>query len=298
MNRVPFVLLAVALFCGLSLAQDQNQPQTSPTSPNQQLPTATQKTGQQAAEPSSAQPQQPSQPSMPTTGQPSSRAGTAAGAHGGQAESSPRIAPGSVIPVLLTKTIDAKKAKTGDEVVAKVTQDMKTSNGEVLVPKDTKVVGHVTEAQARNKEQKESQVGIAFDRAIMRSGGEMQLPMSIQAIIAPPGANANSEASTPGNDQSPSASRGAGGMSGGRSGTGTAPTGAPGTNPEGSTTPNEGSSGGSAQPQITGSTQGVIGISNVKLEVAQNSAQGSVVRSEKNNVKLESGTLLLLRVNQ
>jgi len=44
------------------------------------------------------------------------------------------------------------------------TQDMKTPGGEVLVPKDTKVMGHVTEAQPRNKEQKESQVGIAFDR--------------------------------------------------------------------------------------------------------------------------------------
>ena len=38
---------------------------------------------------------------------------------------------------------------------------------------------------------------------------------------------------------------------------------------------------------------------NVKLEAnAQNAAQGSVVSSEKNNVKLESGTLLLLRVSQ
>ena len=37
-----------------------------------------------------------------------------------------RIAPGSVIPVHLTKTIDAKKVKTGDQVEARVTQDLKT----------------------------------------------------------------------------------------------------------------------------------------------------------------------------
>ncbi len=96
-----------------------------------------------------------------------------------------RIAAGSVIPVSLTKTIDAKKAKTGDEVVAKVTADLKTSSGEMLVPKDTKVVGRVTEAQPRNKEQKESVIGIAFDRAVMKNGSEMQMPMSIQAIIGP-----------------------------------------------------------------------------------------------------------------
>ena len=55
-----------------------------------------------------------------------------------QASAGLRIAPGSIIPVQLTKTIDAKKVKTGDE--AKVTQDLITGNGEVVLPKDTKVV--------------------------------------------------------------------------------------------------------------------------------------------------------------
>ena len=83
----------------------------------------------------------------------------------------------------LTKTIDAKKAKTGDEVIAKVTQDMKTNSGDVIVTKDTKIMGHVTAAQARSKEQKESQVAIAFDRAVAKDGSEMRMPMAIQAII-------------------------------------------------------------------------------------------------------------------
>ena len=45
----------------------------------------------------------------------------------------PRIAPGTVIPVELTKTVDAKKAKAGDEVFAKVSRDLKTNSGEILV---------------------------------------------------------------------------------------------------------------------------------------------------------------------
>ena len=53
-----------------------------------------------------------------------------------------------------------------------------------------------------------------------------------------------------------------------------------------------------ARPQITGNTQGVVGISNLKLEPAKTAAQGSVLSSEKNNVKVESGTMLLLKVNQ
>src|SRR5690349_3599678 len=96
------------------------------------------------------------------------------------ANTAPRFAPGTVIPVELTKSIDAKKAKTGDGVEAKVTQDLKSGNGQVIVPKDTKVVGHLTEVQARNKEQKESQLGIAFDRAVIKGGSDVSLPMSIQ----------------------------------------------------------------------------------------------------------------------
>jgi hypothetical protein len=54
---------------------------------------------------------------------------------------------------------------------------------------------------------------------------------------------------------------------------------------------------GSARPPINGNTQGVVGFSNLKLEAGQNAAQGSVLSSEKNNVKVESGTMLLLKVN-
>ncbi|HTT17525.1 MAG TPA: hypothetical protein VMG82_01190 [Candidatus Sulfotelmatobacter sp.] len=211
-----------------------------------------------------------------------------------------KIAPGSVIPVQLSKTVDAKKAKTGDEVVATVTQDMKTNSGDVLVPKDTKVIGHVTEVQPRNKEQKQSELGIAFDRAVIK-GDQTQLPMSIQAVIAPPSSSNNADAGGP--EQPPSAPAGnspsapmagprPGGMGGGSS-----------NPPQQNYPPRAGGdtseSQPSALPPITGATQGVIGISDVKLESAsQNSQQGSVLTSEKNNVKIEKGTLLLLRVSQ
>ena len=55
---------------------------------------------------------------------------------------------------------------------------------------------------------------------------------------------------------------------------------------------------GNACPPINGNTQGVVGISNLKLEAGQNATQGSVLSSEKNNVKVESGTMLLLKVTQ
>jgi hypothetical protein len=205
--------------------------------------------------------------------------------------------------VQLTKTIDAKKVKTGDSVEAKVTQDMKTTNGEVLVPKDTKVLGHVTEAQVRSKEQAESQVGIAFDHAVMKDRGDVPLPMSIQAIIAPPNSNPNYQNAGGESAGGPATTPSPGGMPSGSSNGGRS-TGMGGNSSQMPSSSADSQLSSTTQPNnnprqpITGNTQGVVGISNLKLANEANSTQGSVVSSEKNNVKLESGTLMLLRVNQ
>lgn len=279
MRTFPSVMLVTgALLCAVAFAQSEPPSAQNPSAPAAQ-PQA------QPAAPSEAQPQaaQPAQ-----SGQARSTAGQATAQH--------RIAPGSVIPVQLTKTVDAKKAKTGDPITAKVTMDMTTSTGEVLVPKDTKVIGHITEAQARTKEQKESQLGIAFDRALLKDG-EVSLPMSIQAVIAPPSNNANGGESDQGASPPPVGGSAASPMSGGRNGS-AGQTQAGGTPP--SALPSEGtgaSQGNGARPPINGNTQGVVGISNLKLEPGQSAAQGSVLSSEKNNVKVESGTMLLLKVN-
>jgi hypothetical protein len=228
--------------------------------------------------------------------QPQTPAPQAASSTSNPAGAPTRIAPGSVIPVSLSKTIDAKKVKTGDQVVTIVTQDMKTTSGNVLMPKDTKVIGHVTEAQPRNKEQKESQLGIAFDRAVLKDGNTMQMPMSIQAIIGPQNNQNNPSAGN--SDAAASNGSPSAGSTGGRPGMGgstqasTPSTGA-------SDVPSDSNAAKNTRPPITAQTQGVVGISNLTLApAATGAAQGSVVTSEKNNVKLESGTMMLLRVNQ
>src|SRR5439155_26221753 len=67
----------------------------------------------------------------------------------------------------------------------------------------------------------------------------------------------------------------------------------------GSNTPTDDSSAASAHEPITGKTEGVVGLRFFKpATTATAASQGSVVSSEKNNVKLESGTFMLLRVNQ
>jgi hypothetical protein len=268
MKRIPAANLATAavLLCGLAVAQS-------------------------AAPAASGAPQQT--PSTPSSAEP----GSAAAA---PANSAPRIAPGSVIPVQLTKSLDAKKVKTGDEVDAKVTEDMKAGNGEVIVPKDTKVVGRITEAQARSKEQKESQLGIAFDRAVMKNGGDIALPMSVQAIISPTylsGGNSNNSSADSGGSSSPgSTGGGSPAMGSGRSGSAGAPQSSL-PSSSGTGTADNPPSAGPRQP-INGNTQGVLGFQNLQLSNASDAKQGSVVTSEKNNVKLDSGTMMLLKVNQ
>jgi hypothetical protein len=215
----------------------------------------------------------------------------------------PRVAPGSVIPVQLTKTIDSKKAKPGEEIEVRVTQDMKNGSGEILVPKDTKVFGHVTEAQKRTKEQKESELGITFERAMM-NGSDVPLPMSIQAIIVPPPANQtqNAAAGDSGPTSAPSAGEApqtapnahGGGMGSGASQGPPAGSGSGGDWPSGG----QAKTSANARQPITGNTQGIVGDANLKLSTATTASQPSVVTSEKDNVKLESGTVMLLRVTK
>lgn len=277
---VAVATLLTAAICGTVVAQS-TAPSSSDLGTSRAQPTANSQNAQQI------QPATPGQsmPAQPMPAQSTPAAGPAA--HGA------KIAPGSVIPVELTKTVDAKKAKTGDEVVARVTQDMKTNSGELLVAKDTKIVGHVTAAQPRTKEQKESELGIAFDHAMTKTG-EMQQPMSIQAIIAPLN---NTSGGDNGSVQGTPASGGSTASS--PMGSRNAPMGGAPPPPSTGAAGTDTTAGSSARPPINGNTQGVIGMPELKLleANAQNAALGSVMSSEKGNVKLESGTLMLLRVN-
>jgi len=63
----------------------------------------------------------------------------------------------------LQSTIDARKAKVGDQVVLKTTQAIK-SQGRTVVSKGSRLLGHVTEVSQKSKSSGESRVGLLFDR--------------------------------------------------------------------------------------------------------------------------------------
>jgi hypothetical protein len=85
----------------------------------------------------------------------------------------------------LEKKIDSKHAKVGDEVVAHTTSSTQLEG--TKLPKGTRLMGKVTEVQAKSGAQHDGHLAFAFDRAVMRDGREIPIHTTLQAISAPAG---------------------------------------------------------------------------------------------------------------
>jgi cytoskeletal protein RodZ len=85
-------------------------------------------------------------------------AATSTSASDNTAKSSSDLSSGTKIDATLANSLDAKKNKAGDRVEARTAQDVK-QDGKVVLKKGTRLVGHVTEAQARTKDQAQSSAG-------------------------------------------------------------------------------------------------------------------------------------------
>ena len=95
------------------------------------------------------------------------------------------LADGSPIAAELSSSVDSKKTKQGDAVTARTTADIR-ADGKTILPRGTKLVGHVTEVAARAKGGADSSLGIAFDKAILKGGEELPLNVAIVAVAPPP----------------------------------------------------------------------------------------------------------------
>jgi type IV secretory pathway VirB10-like protein len=85
----------------------------------------------------------------------------------------------------------------GETVVLKTTQKVTTADGTVI-PKGTRLIGHVTEAQAHDSAHTDSRLGIAFDRAELKSGQSLSIHSTIESVNPRPDFTASS--SMAGND--------------------------------------------------------------------------------------------------
>jgi hypothetical protein len=210
---------------------------------------------------------------------------------------------GSTVQAELVKPVDARKSKVGDEVLAKTTHDVK-SEGRVVIPKGSKLVGHVTEVKAHSKDQATSELGIAFDHAILKNGTEMPLALGIQAIGRSQASAAAMADDVPATGRtgamgsSGARASGGGGMLGGvRSTAGSVADTASST--AGTAVKTAGTAGGASSGSLSANSQGVIGLPGMSLSTqTSTSANASVISSQGSNVHLDSGTEMILRVNQ
>jgi hypothetical protein len=142
--------------------------------------TAQAQTGAQAGAQSSSQASVEAGKTQAQASGNASAAGSAS-AQNGQANGS--LASGTAFNAALSSPVDSKKCKPGDAVTAHNTEPVK-SEGKTVIPKGSKLVGHVTQASARAKGESESSLGIVFDKAILKNGQEMPLNAGIQAIAS------------------------------------------------------------------------------------------------------------------
>ncbi len=295
MKRIGFAIAVGAFFCIGTTAQSQTGAQAGAQSSSQTSVEAGKTQAQASGNASAA---------------------TAASAQNGQANGS--LASGTAFNAALSSPVDSKKCKPGDEVTAHNTEPVK-SEGKTVIPKGSKLVGHVTQASARAKGESESSLGIVFDKAILKNGQEIPLSAGIQAIASAESAvsAAGSDIGTMGGAGGSAASSGSTGGRGALGGVTSAAGGAVGAvtntaaNVGGATGgavnsaagaggsiagASKGAVGGlNAAGQLTSNSQGVFGLNGLNLSTAaSNATQGSVITSVGKNVHLDSGTRMLL----
>ncbi len=213
------------------------------------------------------------------------------------------LASNTALAAQLENSLDAKRAKVGDTVVLKTTQALK-QNGEVIVPKGAKLIGHVTEVQQHTKSNGESRIGVAFDR-LQKGALDLPITASIVSITQARSQTRAVDSSVESETMaSPSArtttrSSGGGGLLGG---VGNAVGGAVNTttstvgNVAGTTTNAVGSTVGattSTAGNLTGSLKGL----HITQSTSASAEGGSTLSLNTGNLRLESGATFNLLIN-
>ena len=245
--------------------------------------------------------------------------GSAAG--GAQATATTNRASGGIdqsaeLNATLNRPVDARNAKAGDEITATVSEDVK-SDGHVLIKRGSRLVGRVTTARARSGKSAaeggaDSQLGIVFDRAVLKNGTTIPLSATVHALAAAESSassgmsDANAGLAGAGSAAGSARSGGGGlvgGVAGGASGTVGGVTGSTGAVASGTVSGSgaalgrsAGAVGGlNAAGKLTSGSKGAFGLKGIDVSPAAGSdAQGSIISSSTQNVRLDRGTRMLL----
>ncbi len=209
------------------------------------------------------------------------------------------IQSGTQLAAQLENSLDLKKAKPGDRVVLKTTQAIK-ENGQTVVNKGAKLVGHVTEVQRSAQARGESTIGLAFDRI---ESGSLTTPISATitsvtqartaAALDDGGLGGDTQARSTGSARGSAQSSSNGGLLGGLGNTVGGVVNST-TDTLGGVTAATGDAVGRTAGGVT-RTAGAIRISDATSASAEG---GSTLSLTGDNLRVEKGTTFLLRLDQ
>ncbi len=187
-----------------------------------------------------------------------------------------------MVPVVaqLDKTLDAKKAKQGDSVTAKLQQGVQIPDAQAL-PKNTVLEGHVDQVQASDHKS-DSTMTVTFDKAKLKDGTELSIKATVIAVSEPVNQQQAAGAGAPGQpmpSSAPSGPSGGGSPSGGGGSMGSTPSAPP---PQPMNTPSAGT--GSMQQAQNGSVPDVTLKSNIHEHTS------ATFSSKGKNVHVPDGT--------
>jgi hypothetical protein len=220
---------------------------------------------------------------------------------------------GTQISAKLLTSLDARHAKPGKKVVAKVNKDVK-QNGHTVIRKGSKLVGHVVSVQASGKGNAGSRMEVAFDH-LLQGKSSTALNAVVTSILSVPSAPAPEPMPMPAPMAmgAPAGGSGGGGLVGGATGAVGSTVGAVGSVAGGAV----GATGqvASSAAGDVGNTLGATansgangkasagmanGLGNIQLggsgQASNQTGANSVFSTRKGNLNLHSGTQLQLQV--
>lgn len=204
----------------------------------------------------------------------------------------PATAAAAPVSAELTKRIDVKKAKVGDEVDVKTTSNAKLPDGTDL-PKGTKLIGKVTDVHAKSNTDKTSHLAFDLDRAVTKDGHEVPVHAAVTSVLAP--AEPAESTYAPGGGAGGGAAAGGGAGTSGSSG-GIAPAPASASVPVTSSSEQPASTA-----QVARGPQDQVPVANmpgVVLTSSDGVSSAGSLDAANQNFSLDSGTKMTLKVLQ
>jgi hypothetical protein len=211
---------------------------------------------------------------------------------GGTTASGAKAATAASVSAELTKRIDTKKAKVGDEVDVKTTSAATFADGTEL-PKGTKLVGKVTDVHPKSNTDKTSHVAFDLERAVTKDGHDVPVHAAVTSMMVSAQPTDNSAMMSPG-------SAGGGAAGGGAAAGGSTGSGAATSAPSAPSIPVVSSQDQPTQSaQVAKGPQDRVPVANlpgVVLTSSDGVSSAGSLDAENKNISLESGTKMTLNV--